>query len=204
LWLIYDGSWLLPVCGFIVGWFTNFLALKVIFRPLHPIAIGPYKLQGLFLKRQNEVSEVFARINCVELLGTEQIWDAILTGPNRKNFQLLLRNHSIIFTEKLIGGLRPLALTAMGTEKFLLMKEDIATKVILKLPNIIGLSYDYTTEALQMETTIRTKMQGLGPAEFEGVLHPAFEEDEMTLIMVGGFLGMLVGIVQIGIFSFFP
>jgi hypothetical protein len=170
---------------------------------LNPIAIGPYKLQGMFLKRQNEVSEVFARINCVELLGTEQIWNAILTGPNGKNFQLL-RNHSLIFTEKLIGGLRPLALTAMGTGIFLLMKEDIATKVILKLPNIIGLSYDYTTEALQMETTIRTKMQGVGPAEFEGVLHPAFEEDEMTLIMVGGFLGMLVGIVQIGIFSFLP
>jgi len=202
LWLIYDGNWLLPVCGFVVGWLTNFLALKIIFRPLYPTGIGRFKIQGLFLKRQNEVSETFARINCVELLGTEQIWNAILTGPNRKNFQILLRNHSLVFTEKLIGGLKPLALTAMGTEKFLLMKEDIATKVILKLPNIIGLSYDYTTKALDMETTIRTKMQDLGPAEFEGVLHPAFEEDEMTLIMVGGFLGMMVGFVQIGIFSF--
>ena len=190
------------MCGFVVGWLTNFLALKIIFRPLYPTGIGRFKIQGLFLKRQNEVSETFARINCVELLGTEQIWNAILTGPNRKNFQILLRNHSLVFTEKLIGGLKPLALTAMGTEKFLLMKEDIATKVILKLPNIIGLSYDYTTKALDMETTIRTKMQDLGPAEFEGVLHPAFEEDEMTLIMVGGFLGMMVGFVQIGIFSF--
>jgi uncharacterized membrane protein YheB (UPF0754 family) len=198
--LLYDGDWLLPICGFIVGWFTNYLALKIIFRPLRPTGIGPFKVQGIFLKRQQEVSEVFARITCVELLGTEQIWDAILTGPNRKKFQMLLRNHSLIFTEKLIGGLRPLALTVMGTEKFSLMKEDIATKVILKLPNIIGMSYDYTTEALDLENTIRTTMQKLSPEEFEGVLHPAFEEDEMTLIMVGGFLGMMVGIIQIFIF----
>lgn len=200
LWLIYDGDWLLPVCGFIVGWFTNYLALKIIFRPLRPTGIGPFKVQGIFLRRQHEVSEVFSRITCVELLGTEQIWDAILTGPNRKKFQMLLRNHSLIFTEKLIGGLRPLALTVMGTEKFALMKEDIATKVILKLPDIIGMSYDYTTEALDLENTIRTTMQKLSPEEFEGVLHPAFEEDEMTLIMVGGFLGMMVGIIQIFIF----
>lgn len=202
LWMVYDGDWLLPVCGFIVGWFTNYIALKVIFRPLNPIRIGPIKVQGIFLKRQHEVSETFARINCVELLGTEQMWNAILNGPNRKNFQLMLRAHSIIFTEKLIGGLRPLAIAAMGNEQFVLMKEDIAMQIIEKLPHIIGLSYEYTTEALDMERTIRERMQSLSAVEFEGVLHPAFEEDETTLIMVGGVLGMLVGVIQIFIFMF--
>lgn len=171
-------------------------------RPLNPIKIGPMQIQGIFLKRQDEVSETFARINCVELLGTEEMWEAILTGPNRKNFQLMLRAHSIVFTEKLIGGLRTLALAAMGHEQFLLMKEDIAMKIIEKLPNIIGLSYDYTTEALDLERTLRDRMQALSAVDFEGVLHPAFEEDEMTLIMVGGVLGMLVGVIQIFIFKF--
>lgn len=197
-WLFYDGAWLLPLCGFIVGWFTNYVALKIIFRPVKPVQIcGCINFQGLFLKRQKEVSETFARINCVELLNTETMWECILTGPNRGNFQALLRAHSIVFTENLIGGLRPFALAAMGAEGFAKMKEDVATKVIEKMPTIIPLTYDYTTEAMDMETTIRKSMQSLSSAEFEGVLHPAFEEDEMTLIFVGGFLGMLVGIVQI-------
>mmetsp|Transcript_24038 Transcript_24038/g.36656 ORF Transcript_24038/g.36656 Transcript_24038/m.36656 type:complete len:414 (-) Transcript_24038:113-1354(-) len=198
LWFAYSGAWLLPVCGFVVGWFTNFFALKVIFRPLKPKKIGPVIVQGLFLKRQKEVSETFARVICVELLDTEKMWEAILSGPRRKNFQLLLRAHSIVFTEKLIGGLRPLALAAMGSEQFAMMKEDIATKVIEKLPGIIGSSYDYTTEALDLEATIREEMQALSAERFEGVLHPAFEEDEMTLIMVGGFLGLIVGFIQMG------
>ena len=33
--------------------------------------------------------------------------------------------------------------------------------------------------------------------EFERVLHPAFEEDELTLIVLGGVVGALVGILQI-------
>ena len=34
------------------------------------------------------------------------------------------------------------------------------------------------------------------PDEFEGVLHPVFEEDEIKLIVVGGCLGALVGFAQ--------
>ena len=41
-----------------------------------------------------------------------------------------------------------------------------------------------------------TPWQALPSAEFEGVLHPVFEEDEWKLIAVGGLLGMWVGIFQ--------
>jgi len=196
IWFIYDGDWLLPVCGFVVGWLTNYLALKVIFRPLNPYKFGPLIIHGIFLKRQIEVSETFSRVNCNELLTTEKMWDSILEGPKHKNFQVLLRAHSIVFTDKLIGGLRPIALRTMGTDQFAKMKDAVAEKVITMLPDIIDLSYDYTTKALDLERTICDKMKDLSPEEFEGVLHPAFEEDEMTLIFVGGFLGMIVGIIQ--------
>lgn len=33
-------------------------------------------------------------------------------------------------------------------------------------------------------------------AEFEQVLHPIFQEDELTLILVGGVLGLIVGYLQ--------
>jgi len=196
IWFLYDGSWLLPICGFIVGWLTNYLALKVIFRPLNPVKCGPITIHGIFLKRQDEVSETFSRVNCNELLTTERMWESILEGPKRKNFQVLLRAHSIVFTDKLIGGLKPIALRTMGMDQFAMMKEDVAAKVITMLPDIIDLSYDYTTTALDLERTICEKMKALTAEEFEGVLHPAFEEDEMTLIFIGGVLGMLVGIIQ--------
>jgi len=201
IFIFYNQNWILPVFGFAVGWCTNIMALKVIFKPIKPVEVcGKFRLQGLFLKRQNEVAESFARVNCVELLDTETMWDFILHGPNKARFQALLRAHSIVFTEKLIGGLRPFAVAAMGTEGFAKMKEDVAEKVIEKIGEILPLTYDYTTKALALEETIRTSMQNLSPEEFEAVLHPAFEEDEMTLVFVGGFLGMLVGILQIFMF----
>uniref|UniRef100_A0A7S4NF87 DUF445 domain-containing protein n=1 Tax=Odontella aurita TaxID=265563 RepID=A0A7S4NF87_9STRA len=197
IWFFYDGSWILPVFGFLVGWTTNWLALKVIFRPLEPKKFGCITVHGIFLKRQMEVSETFARVNCVEILHTKAIWDAILTGPLSMNFYAMLRAHTIVFTENMIGGLKPVAIAAMGAKTFARMKEDIATKIAQKLPTIIDQSYEYMTEALDMENTIREKMQALSFSEFEGVLHPAFEEDEIILIFVGGVLGCLVGIIQL-------
>ena len=109
----------------------------------------------------------------------------------------MLRAHSIVFTENLVGGLKPVAIAAMGAGKFALMKEAIATKVIEKFPTIIDQSFEYTNEALDIEATVREKMRELSPEDFERVLHPAFEEDELTLILVGAFLGLLVGFFQV-------
>lgn len=197
VWFFYDGSWILPTAGFIVGWFTNYLALKCIFRPLNPTNICGFQLQGLFLKRQDEVSAIFSRVVINDIVNVPAIWDAIFTGPLSSNFFAMLRAHTLVFTDKLVAEVKPLAIAAMGAEKFARMKEDIAQKVIQNLPSIIDHSYEYTQEALDMEATVRTKMQDLSSQEFEGVLHPAFEEDEIQLIALGGILGAIVGVIQL-------
>jgi uncharacterized membrane protein YheB (UPF0754 family) len=197
IWIFYDGRWILPVAGFLVGWITNYLAMKLIFRPIHPTKFLCWTMQGSFLKRQNEASATFARVVCVNILHVKAIWNAIFTGPLSKNFFAMLRAHTLIFTENLIAEIKPLAVAAMGADHFAQMKEDIATKVVDTIPSIIDQSYAYTQEALDMETTIRTKMQALPAEEFERVLHTGFEEDEIQLFVIGGILGAIVGIIQI-------
>lgn len=114
-----------------------------------------------------------------------------------QNFFDLLRAHTLIFTENLAGGLKPLVVAGVGAEKFTKMKEEIAKRTMDELPGVIHYSYDYTTLALDMEKTICKAMKGLSSAEFEGVLHPVFQEDEAKLILIGGVLGMGVGFVQL-------
>ena len=197
IWFVYPASWILPTAGFMVGWITNYLALKVIFEPLEPKKVCCFTLHGIFLKRQIQVSEIFARVICVEILHTKAIWAAIFNGRLSKNFYAMLRAHTLVFTDKLVAEIEPLAIAAMGAEKFHQMKEDIAQKVLDKIPSVIDASYEYTQEALDMENTIRTKMSELSSREFEGVLHPAFQEDEIQLIILGGILGAIVGVIQL-------
>jgi hypothetical protein len=167
VWFFYPASWILPVAGFLVGWLTNWLALKVIFKPIRPLRIFGFTVQGIFMRRQKEVSEIFARVICVEILHIQAIWTAIFNGRLKKNFNAILRAHTLVFTDKLVVEIEPLAVAALGSDKFLQMKEDIAKKVMEKIPDIIDSSYEYTQTALDMEATIRDKMAVLPPEDFE-------------------------------------
>jgi uncharacterized membrane protein YheB (UPF0754 family) len=154
-------------------------------------------VHGIFLKRQREVADIYARVICTEMLHVKAIFDDIFAGSLSGNFYAMLRAHTLVFTDKMTAELKPLAIAALGAEQFAAMKEAIAQKVLDEIPHIIDQSYEYCTEALGIEEEMKTKMQALSPAEFEGVLHPAFEEDEIQLIIVGAILGAIVGVIQI-------
>ena len=47
-----------------------------------------------------------------------------------------------------------------------------------------------------VEMTLRNKMVKLPHRDFEGILHPVFQEDEWKLIAVGGGLGVVIGLLQ--------
>lgn len=198
VWMVYPAKWTLPAAGFVVGWFTNYVAIKIIFWPLVPKRLcGCWKVHGLFLKRQHEVSAIFSQVVVTDILHVKALWDAIFTGPLSMNFYAMLRAHTLAYADKLLFDLQPLVVAALGGDAFAQMKESMAQKVLDRLPLLIDHSYQYTQDALDMERTICTKMQALDPIEFEGVLHPAFQEDEVELIALGGVLGAMVGVLQI-------
>ena len=173
----------------------------------HCVLLSPpsldFEIQGLFLKRQQEVSRIYARKNCSEVLTPAKMWSSILTGPKKGNFEEMLKRNTCEFVDQLAGNLKPLMENFMGgggaasPGTWAELKNGIATDIVKVLPLHIELSYAYTEKALDMETEIRTKMQGLSPAAFEGVLHPVFEEDELKLILVGMVLGLAVGVLQL-------
>ena len=72
-------------------------------------------------------------------------------------------------------------------------------QAISNLPNHIHVLHTYIDKAMGLEHTLRTKMEAMTPAKFERVLHPIFEEDELTLILAGAVLGFAAGLVQQGL-----
>ena len=48
-----------------------------------------------------------------------------------------------------------------------------------------------------IEELLRERMESLPPEEFQDLLRPCFQEDEMKLILTGAVLGFLAGIAQL-------
>ena len=208
IYAFYDATWVLPAFGFLVGYATNAIALKMIFLPIDPVeyAVGRlrFAVQGLFLKRQQQVSRIFARKAAGEIMTSKLMWDEMLRGPNVHRFEAIVRKHVGLLVDRSAGagsgGANPLLDAFLrarpGGWTYDAAKDRIADLVIDMLPAQVELIHDYTDEALDLEREMREKMQALPPREFEGVLHPVFEEDEIKLILVGAALGTAVGLLQ--------
>ncbi len=190
-----QGVWLLPFFGFAVGYLTNFVALKVIFQPIEPKRVCGVTLHGVFLRRQNEVSEEFARLNQLHFCNAENLWEEMMNGTYKEKFEALVRRNAENFFDKAIGSVTTAKLI-IGAEKYDEIKRTIVDMIFASIPDCVPVTYDYQNEALGIEDTVRERMQKLPGKDFERVLHPVFEQDEIKLIVVGGVLGALTGVAQ--------
>ena len=185
-----SAAWgLLPGGGCLGGYGTPWLALKVIFAPIEPVQCGPFRAQGLFLKRQNEVSVMFAELSADYFLKPEGMWGEILRGARFERFKLMVENYTYRYMCEYLGNAKLPVMIYLGQEGLNHLSLKMASIILKDLPLIIPASYAYTEQAMEIETTIETKLKHLPPIDFEGGLHPEFQEDEIKLIVVGGCWG---------------
>jgi uncharacterized membrane protein YheB (UPF0754 family) len=92
---------------------------------------------------------------------------------------------------------KPFVAVAVGTRRFQEMKQTAASKAAERVPETIRHAEHYAINALDVRNTIVDRMRRLTPMEFEGLLRPAFRQDEWKLITVGAIIGGLVGELQV-------
>ena len=197
IWHFYQLWWILPLGGLIVGYATNWIAIKIIFEPKNPVKIGPIVLQGMFLKRQKEVSRVYSEIIDQKLLNSQNIADIVLHGSGSENLLELIELHVNDAVERYVAIAQPYFALNIGSENYFKMKEIAAKRIFDSSESYLSYAYDYTNSALRIGNDLCEKMEALSPEEFEGVLRPAYQADEWKLILTGALLGMAAGFFQI-------
>jgi len=199
-WALTHSTWVMPVFGLFTGWFTDWLALKMIFEPKEPVRyLGVFEWQGLFIKRRAEVAAQYGELIAQEILTPRNIMDAVLRGPLSDRLFGMVQKQVRRVVDEQAGLAKPLVVFAVGTARYQEMKEVVAQKVMERLPDTMRHIEKYAGDAMDIRNTLVSKMQQLTNDEFEGILRPAFRQDEWKLITVGAALGFLVGELQVHI-----
>lgn len=197
VWYFFQNWWVLPVFGLMVGWATNWIALNVIFRPLHAIKIGPFRIQGLFLKRQHEVAESFCHIVTHDILTVSNIINAILEGPSGDRARNMVKQHIKPLVDETAGLGKALTQVAFGPTGFATMRHQVGEKAIEISQQPFNDPVFEVDRARAVESIMVERMRALSPAEFQDLLRPCFQEDEIKLILVGAALGFTAGVCQL-------
>ena len=196
-WLFFKQPWMLPAFGGFVGFFSDWAALQMMFRPLQPKKIMGVTVQGLFIKRQQEVAADYAALISKQLLTPANMMEELFRGALSDRIMELIQRNVREMIDAQTGSIRPLVVYAVGSQKYIEMKNVVTEKILAKLPETMKHMESYAEDAMDVRNTLVERMQRLSPEEFEGMLRPAFKEDEWSLIAVGAALGFIVGELQV-------
>lgn len=203
-WGFIHNPWIMPAFGFGVGFFSDWLALTMLFRPHETKKVlGIFPFKGILHQQRAQITEDYAKILAKDLFAPDVLFEGILNGPTAdKLFDTLQREVSAAIDAQ-SGIAKPLVVLAVGTKRYREMKETLASVLIDRLPTTMGLVGEYATRTLDIENTIIEKMDALDDEQYEAILRPVFKDDEVLMIAVGGVLGGAVGEIQVQVIEHF-
>jgi hypothetical protein len=193
--------WLLPVCGIIVGYVTNWVAIKMIFEPTEPRKVGRFTILGLFLKRQPEAADVYAGIIADDIVTMQNIGRELMTGPSGDRTRQMIESALRPALDRAVGPLRPAVRVAVGPREYDAIRESLASE---------GAEYTMTPmtdEELDRRQRDRVRemfaarTRELPYPDFAEMLRSAMREDEWLLYLHGAVLGLGGGLLHLAIFG---
>lgn len=193
IWYFYPGAWTLPVQGVIVGYVTNWLALVMIFRPMVERRYLFFKYQGLFHRRQQEVSDKFSTMFAEHVLNGRNILDEVL-------YRRISRIVVETMNDDIVRELSADGANAAAIEEFerasAESRKEVAAELASRLSQASETMEKLINRSMNVKATIYARMKDLPGPDFESLLRSAFQEDEWILIAMGAVLGALVGMGQ--------
>jgi uncharacterized membrane protein YheB (UPF0754 family) len=198
VWTFFKSPWVLPGFGLFIGWFTDWLALKMVFRPKKPTQylFGLFEWQGLFLRRRKEVAADYGRLIAEEIVTPRAIMDGVLRGPLSDKLFAMVHKHVQRAVDEQAGTIRPLVVLTIGSREYQQIKKQVAERMMEVMRDTARHIEKYAYDAMDVQNTLINKMQQLDEEEFEQLIRPAFEQDEWILIACGAALGFIVGELQ--------
>jgi uncharacterized membrane protein YheB (UPF0754 family) len=157
VWYLFPMWWVLPLFGALVGYVTNYLAIKLIFRPLQPIKLGRMTIQGMFIKRQVEVSTAYSNIVASKIISIENIFEYIIRGPGSVKLKRIVQQQIEHTLNETAGIIKPLVELSTGSRLFVHIRNIACFRFMQELPMNIRNVFGYAENALNLEEILREK-----------------------------------------------
>ncbi|THV11275.1 DUF445 domain-containing protein [Nocardioides caeni] len=197
-WAYFQNPWIMPAFGFFTGFFSDWLALNLIFIPRkRRKLLGLIPVHGVLHARREQVTRDYARIMATDLFSADVLFEALLNGPTSDRLLAAIEKEVTRAIDAELGIARPMVTMAIGTARYRSLKREIVQRVVDRMPETVAEAKEYADRTLDIENLIVEKMNQLSDEQYEGILRPVFKDDEFLMISVGAILGFLVGELQV-------
>lgn len=192
------GPFLLMVSvGILIGWFTNYLAIKLLFRPYKEMNFIFFKIQGLIPKRKNEIIENIAEVVEQELISMTDIVEKFKNSNiDEESLDKILDK---IIGEKLKNSIlekNPLLKMFVNGSLIEKVKDYVKKSILDNKEEIIEEIVKIAESKIDFKEIMLEKMENFSLQEIENIILRVSKEELKHIELIGGILGGIIAVFQ--------
>ena len=192
---------LFPVLGGAIGWITNYLAIKFLFRPRKPWRIGPLLIQGVIPRRRKDLAAAVGQVVATDLLPQNQIAAAVSAPEIRRNMAEMA-GETVAQRVVTYPVLRPFprALREMIAQQVAkTVNREVKCILAAEGPELVNRVLS-TVDVAQL---VADELDAMDWDYMEAIVYSVAGKELKLIEIMGGILGGLVGIIQAVVVFFF-
>ena len=190
-------TWLtIPAIGGLIGLTTNWLAVKMIFRPVKPRRLLFFKLHGLVARRQAELAKAIGRVVGNHLVEQKDV----LKSLNKLDFGGILGKVLDRGLGPKIQELRSLPLIGgfLTEERIADIKQSITDSIMKHREDVLDEVEKGLSKGLDVPALVEKKVAAFEILELERLILEVANRELRSIVVLGGVLGVLIGLAQVG------
>ena len=188
---------LIPFISAFIGWFTNWIAIKMLFHPKEPIYFLGIRFQGIFPKRQQQFALKLGAVVANELLHFDEIVERIKDPQHLKELSPFIEKHIDEFLHTKLKEKLPVISMFVGEATLQKIKEGLMEEIEVLLPQLIGQFSDKLSGNIDVEKIVTDKVANFSSDKLEEILISIMKKEFRFVEILGGVVGFIVGLLQV-------
>lgn len=189
-------TWIgVPLLGGVIGWVTNWLAVKMIFRPIKPRRFLGIRVQGLIGRRQKDLAKSVGEVVGDHLVQHEDI----VRGFRNVDLEAMLGDVLERGMAPKIEELRNLPLIGgfLTPDRIKDLRSGIV-KQVMKQQDVIFEKLEQAVEqGLDVQELVEKKVASFQVEKLEKIVLKVASRELRAIEWLGGVLGVLIGLLQV-------
>jgi uncharacterized membrane protein YheB (UPF0754 family) len=191
-WLI-----LIPLISAFIGWFTNWIAIKMLFHPREPKKMLGITFHGIFPKRQQQFAEKLGKLVSTELLSFREIEEKITSPQNIEKLMPFVEEKVDEFLRVKLNEAFPIISMFIGESTIQQLKDIFMQELKVIFPEVINKHIRHLESQLDLEKIVSEKVAGFSSDKLEQILNQIMSKEFRFVEIIGGVLGFIIGLLQI-------
>lgn len=191
--------YLIPFIAAFIGYFTNWIAIKMLFHPKEPINVLGITIQGIFPKRQKQFAQKLGVLVANELLHFDEIAEKLKDPQQLESLTPTIEAHIHTFLEVRLKEKIPVIAMFVTGKTLDKIRDGMMEEINTLLPQIITQYTDSLSEQIDVEKIVTEKVANFSSDKLEEILTAIMKKEFQFVEILGGILGFIIGLLQVGI-----